>query len=135
MHPSPIWWKSAHFFSVCQGERCFCQIAEHPDAMATALVAKLLKNRRQGKDARSFFLPRQTCVVAAELSRGHHTRRLCSDLQKSTLPPSLFYALSIFLSPPLTCQFLCRQPMTNSHQSLNLSASMAESMGCPWSRG
>lgn len=55
---------------------CFCQIAEHPDAMATALAGKLQsssKKKKKGGELFTFPSQTQTCVVAAELSRGHTT--------------------------------------------------------------
>lgn len=74
------------------------------------------------------------------VTRTHHTHRLCSHppmrrlkITPSSLPfvlppisPSLSTTYMSISLPAATCQ--------HSHQSLCLSASLAESMGCPWSR-
>lgn len=91
--------------------------------------------RRREEERLPPFLPRQTCGVAAELSRGHTTHIAsahiyrCADWKSLALPsisPSLYTAYMSMSLLAATCR--------HSHQSLRLSALLAESMGCPWSR-
>ena len=66
---------------------------------------RLLWEEERGEERLPPFLPRQTCGVAAELSRGHTTH---------VSAPSLPH------SPPLTCQFLSRLPLANTVINLSV---------------
>lgn len=79
-----------------------CHLPEHPYTMATASGSKkrlFLKEEERTEERLPPFLPRQTCGIAAELSRGHHTHRFCSHPtmqrleEKSSPPPYVSLAL------------------------------------------
>lgn len=71
---------------------------------------------------------RQTCGVAAELSRGHTTHIAFPSIHPPAPPPSLP------LSAPLTRQFLSCLPLAKAVINLFLPVWLAESMGRPCSR-
>lgn len=93
---------------------------EQPNTMATASsdwVGLFFKGGKKERRVPPFPL-RQTCGVAAELSRGHTTHiafpciRRCTDRNSLALP-RLSRSLSL-LSTPLTCQFLSCLPLANA---------------------
>lgn len=138
------------FISARSACECVRLLPEDSHAMATASdgQARLFVKgggRRKGFPPPLFSpFPRQTCGEAAELSRGHTThiasapihpmRRLKIAHPHPRPPPPLPPLVSPSLYSAYMSISLLAATCQHSHQSLCLSASPAESMGCPWSR-
>lgn len=109
------------FFSLCL---CVRQLPEHRNAMANSIRRPVWgcfekeERRREREERLPLFLPRQTCVVAAELSRGHTTHLASARIHRSPRSPSP--PLHLPRSPPLTCQFLSRLPLANTVINLSV---------------
>lgn len=107
---------------------------EQPSAMATASGERGGLFFKGGGKRRGGFPPfprRQTCGVAAELSRGHTTHIAFPSIHrlKPTHPPAPPPPLP--LSAPLTRQFLSCLPLATVVINLFLPVWLAESMGRP----
>lgn len=106
-----------------------------PNTMATASGDWVRLFFKGGEEEKRLppFPHRQTWWSCWAVTRTRHTYCLSLHPQmhrlKLTRPPA-----SLPLSTPLTCQFLSCLPLANVVINLFLSVSLAESMGCPWSR-
>lgn len=106
-----------------------------PNTMATASGdwVRLFFKKGGEEEKRLPPFPHRQTWGAAELSQGRtthiafHCIHRCTDWNSPALPRRS-------LSTPLTCQFLSCLPLANVVINLFLSVSLAESMGCPWSR-
>lgn len=96
----------------------------------------VFQRRRKRRGGFPSFPCRQTCGVAAELSRGHTTHIAFPSIHrlKPTHPPAPPLPLPLPLSAPLTRQFLSCLPLAKAVINLFLPVWLAESMGRPCSR-